>query len=389
MKVTSALLTALAVATVNACGVPPTSLPRTAARTIFRRADAKMYTLETAPGVTIEVTEEEKLAMMDNRVHFFDITEWKEAPNAMAEDLQKRIAAVPYPKTLTQKCNATKLIGKLDKERIQATVERYSSFFNRYYMSETGRQSVEWLHDQIKAVLDAADIPGANIRLVRHNAWVQPSIVVTLPGREARTVVVGGHADSIVSGDRNGRQPGADDDASASATIFEAMRVFLMDPRVKAGQLLNTMEFHWYAAEEAGLLGSQDIFNTYRQFNRNIVAMLQQDMTGYIGRDGRERFGLITDFTDPDLVNFMKLVIDSYTDIPYEESLCGYACSDHGSATRAGYPSTFVFETPFGNHNPYIHTINDTTDKLSYDHMIQHGKLITGYLSELAWWPFV
>lgn len=65
MKVTSALLTALAVATVNACGVPPTSLPRTAARTIFRRADAKMYTLETAPGVTIEVTEEEKLAMMD------------------------------------------------------------------------------------------------------------------------------------------------------------------------------------------------------------------------------------------------------------------------------------------------------------------------------------
>lgn len=88
------------------------------------------------------------------------------------------------------------------------------------------------------------------------------------------------------------------------------MRVFLMDPRVKAGQLLNTMEFHWYAAEEAGLLGSQDIFNTYRQFNRNIVAMLQQDMTGYIGRDGRERFGLITDFTDPDLVNFMKLVID-------------------------------------------------------------------------------
>lgn len=389
MKVTSTLLAALAVATVNACGVPPTSLPRTAARSIFRRADAKMYTLETAPGVTIEVTEEEKFAMMDSRMHFFDITDWKDAPNALTEDLQKRVAAVPYPKSLTQKCQGNKLTAKLDKERIQATVERYTTFHNRYFLSDTGREAVEWLHDQIKAVLDAANIPGANIRLVRHIAFNQPSIIVTLPGREARTVVVGGHADSIVSGDRNGRQPGADDNASGSATIFEALRVFLQDERVKAGQLLNTMEFHWYAAEESGLLGSQEIFTAYRASNRNVVAMLQQDMTGYIGRDGRERFGLITDFVDPDLVNFMKLVIDGYTDIPYEESTCGYACSDHGSATRSGYPSTFVFETPFGNHNPYIHTINDTIDKLSFDHMVQHGKLITGYLSELAWWPFV
>lgn len=179
-----------------------------------------------------------------------------------------------------------------------------------------------------------------------------------------------------------------DDNGSGSVTILESMRVFLQDPRVRAGELTNTLEFHWYSAEEAGLLGSQQIFTEYATDRRQVVAMLQQDMTGYAGRDGRERFGLITDYVDADLNNFLRLVIGNYTDIQYEESTCGYACSDHASAFRSNYPSAFVFETAFGNHNPYIHTPNDTVAHVSYDHMIQHAKMITGYLYELAWWAF-
>ncbi|KAL8377371.1 hypothetical protein RB595_008177 [Gaeumannomyces hyphopodioides] len=388
MQLTSTLLMALAATSVGACGVAPVSLPRSANSIFARGSGAKLYTLETAPGETIQVTEEEKLALMDRRVHFFDITEWPEAPNAMLSSVQKR-AALPYPSALTHRCNATKAAAKLSKDNMQANLERFSAFHNRYYMSNWGVQSTEWLHGQIKAVLDQYGHPSANIRYVRHNAWAQPSIIVTLPGQTARTVVVGGHLDSIISGDRGtGRAPGADDNGSGTMTILESMRVFLQDPRVRAGELTNTVEFHWYAAEEAGLLGSQQVFTEYATYRRQVVAMLQQDMTGYPGRDGKERFGLITDFVDADLVAFLKLVIDGYTDISYEEGQCGYACSDHASAFRSNFPSAFVFETVFGNHNPYIHTPNDTVEHVSYDHMIQHAKMITGYLYELAWWGF-
>jgi len=73
-----------------------------------------------------------------------------------------------------------------------------------------------------------------------------------------------------------------------------------------------------------------------------------------------------------------------YTTIPYVESKCGYACSDHGSASKAGYPSAFVFESAFEDDNKAIHTAEDTIEKLSFDHMIEHGKLTVGFAYELA-----
>ena len=43
----------------------------------------------------------------------------------------------------------------------------------------------------------------------------------------------------------------------------------------------NTIEFHWYAAEEAGTLGSQALFLDYARSGKDVRAMLQQDMTGF------------------------------------------------------------------------------------------------------------
>ncbi|KAK1624372.1 peptidase family M28 [Colletotrichum phormii] len=370
------LLAALAASSVTGSFVEP-------------RDPNKLFTLEIAPGETVTVTEEEKWEMMDKRVHFFDITEWSDVPAVAPAADFKPLAALPFPTEMNQTCHVNALIPKLNKDNMQAHLERFSSFHNRYYLSKTGVESAEWLYGQINAVLDVAGHPTANIRYVRHTAWSQPSIIVTIPGRNQRTVVLGGHLDSVISGDRGaGRAPGADDNGSGSVMILEVLRVLLSDPKIASGDILNTLEFHWYGAEEAGLLGSQDIFTQYRASSRQVVSMLQQDMVGYIGRDGVERFGVVTDWVDLDQVAFMKRIIDTYTDIPYEETVCGYACSDHASANRNGYPSSFIFETPFGNHNPYIHSPNDTMEYVSFDHVLQHAKMATGYMYELAYWPF-
>lgn len=141
-------------------------------------------------------------------------------------------------------------------------------------------------------------------------------------------------------------RPGADDDGSGTVTILEALRVLLLDQDIIEGKQENTVEFHWYSAEEGGLLGSQAIFQTYEKTGRDVKAMLQQDMTGYVQKTldagEPESVGVITDFVDPGLTEFIKKVVTTYCDIPYVLTKCGYACSDHASASKAGYPSAFV-----------------------------------------------
>lgn len=73
-----------------------------------------------------------------------------------------------------------------------------------------------------------------------------------------------------------------------------------------------------------------------------------------------------------------------YAGIAFVNNQCGYACSDHASASRNGFPSAYVHETDGDHDNPHIHTPQDTIEKLNFDHMMKHGKLITGWLYELA-----
>lgn len=278
------------------------------------------------------------------------------------------------------------MVDKVDMSKVKKQLQCFSSFHNRYFNSRFGVEAAQWLHEEIKKTIDRSGHPFASIRLIQHQAWSQPSIIVSIPGKvRLKTIVTGAHLDSVISNDRGaGRAPGADDNESGSIMLMNILGSLLEDPRIAKGDHLNTIEFHWYSAEETGLLGSQDIFNTYARLGIQVEAMLNQDMVGYAGRDGVERFGLVTDFTDAAQNEFVKLLVDEYADILYEESTCGYACSDHSSATRNGFPSTFLFETPFGNHNPYIHTPNDTMEHLDFDHVLQHVKVTSGFLYELA-----
>ncbi|CAG8835880.1 11732_t:CDS:1, partial [Gigaspora margarita] len=62
-----------------------------------------------------------------------------------------------------------------------------------------------------------------------------------------------------------------DDDGSGTVTILEAFRV------LAEGQFRpkRSVEFHWYSAEEGGLLGSQAIASYYENLEFDVIAMLQ------------------------------------------------------------------------------------------------------------------
>lgn len=179
-----------------------------------------------------------------------------------------------------------------------------------------------------------------------------------------------------------------DDNGSGTVTILEAFRTLLTNTTITSGQLPQTIEFHWYAGEEGGLLGSQAIFQNYKSAGRNVAAMLNQDMTGYTqgykSAGLTPKFGVITDNVNAALTTFVRRVISTYTSVAAADDRCGYACSDHASATRSGYPSAMVFESEMDYENPYIHTSSDTISRVDFSHMLEHAKLVVGFVVELA-----
>ncbi|KAF2112847.1 transferrin receptor [Lophiotrema nucula] len=347
---------------------------------------AVLHTIELEPGVTQQVTEEEKWDLRAQGTNFIDITN-----NAAfhAASKQQKAAAVTFPSAVTQQTTVTPLLSKLSKTNLQNTLTPFSEFQNRYYTSTYGQQSSAWLLKQVQGIIDASGAKGATVKAFNHT-WTQSSVIATIPGNSSKIIVLGAHQDSVnLSGDRKtNRAPGADDDGSGSVTILEAMRVLLTNDAVKNGRMPNTIEFHWYSAEEAGLLGSQDIFQKYKADGKDVKAMLQQDMTGYVqgtldaGKE--EAVGIITDYVDTGLTDFIRKVVKAYCAIPSVDTKCGYACSDHASASKAGYPSAFVFESEFGDDSPYIHSDKDTLATVNWDHMIEHAKLTVGFAYELA-----
>jgi len=115
-------------------------------------------------------------------------------------------------------------------------------------------------------------------------------------------------------------------------------------------------------------------------------------MTGFVQRTlqaGKaESVGVIVDYVDPNLTDFIKKVIAEYCAIPFVETRCGYACSDHASASKAGYPAAFVIESAFEYSDSHIHSIDDSISYLSFDHMLQHARMTLAFTYELAFTNF-
>ena len=296
----------------------------------------------------------------------------------------RELAALPF--VIDQPALVSALAGAVEEAQILATVTALSTnFSNRYHAHPSGTASATWIRDLWAGY--ASGRPEVTVEFFSHAGITpQPSVVLTIPGSTLadEVVILGAHQDSIRSGcstNSNCIAPGADDDASGIAAISEALRVALAAGFTPQ----RTVQFIAYAAEEVGLYGSTHIASTYLAANTNVVAVLQMDMTGYFGSS--EDIALISDFTHSDLTAFLGELLDTYQpDLVWTTTNCGYACSDHGPWTSRGYPAAFSFESRFGEHNPEIHTSNDTVATLgnSAAHAAKFSRLAAAFLVETS-----
>ncbi|SCU85968.1 LAME_0D03840g1_1 [Lachancea meyersii CBS 8951] len=347
----------------------------------------ELRTIQVSQTEVLKVTDHEKLLLKRQGVNFLDITSF---PALFKSEEGLEVPEYLYPTELVNGHKVTEIVQKCDTNAMYDDLAFFTSFYTRYYKSLSGFESATWLSEKLRNVTILLGDRVAQFH-VDHHDWKQFSIIVQIKGTETpeNVIVFGSHQDSMnLLFPSTLPAPGADDNGSGTVTNIEALRIYAQYLNETQDWPRNTVEFHFYSAEEGGLLGSLDIFTHYAQENRTVVAMLQQDMTGYVQNSKREHVGVITDFTSSILTDFIKRVIDKYLDIPFIETKCGYACSDHSSASKNGYPAALVIESEFSKTNKYIHTTMDTLDRLNFEHMAEHVKLIIGTTVELGNWRF-
>ncbi|TBU32124.1 peptidase [Dichomitus squalens] len=335
----------------------------------------------------ITMTELEKIQAKAQGIRFFDVTDAVD----LGSHAQLRASVKPSYPTPNNTKTVKPVIDTLEIQNLHDTLDKFTSFRTRYYRSETGKESQRWLLSKITDLTKKYAPKSLQKSISIHefgHSWQQSSIIVSINGTSTdddSVVVIGAHLDSTNNWPFL-PAPGADDDGSGSTSILEAYRAL-----VAAGfQPERTVEFHWYSAEEGGLLGSQAIAKSYESRGINVAAMSQYDMTAWVKRGTREEVGIITDYTDVDLTEFNKKLVEQYLSIPWVETKCGYACSDHASWRKAGYPSVFTIEATFENSNhQFIHTQNDKydiSDEFSFEHMLEFSKLAVAFAIELGGW---
>lgn len=284
--------------------------------------------------------------------------------------------------TIDQQSIARPMVAQVEEKSIRDMIIKLSSFNTRYYKSETGVKSSEFIRDTWANLAKKRN--DVKVELYSHKNWPQASIVMTIEGSERpeEIVIVGGHADSIAGMFGGiGRAPGADDNASGISTITEVIKI-IMNSNFKPRR---TIQFMGYAAEEVGLLGSKEIATSYKNQLKNVIGVMQLDMTlkkGTVDKD----IVMMADFTNGAQNEFIGRLIDEYVKVPWGYSRCGYGCSDHASWTANGYPASIPFESTMQDINRAIHTANDTLESAGGDakHAAKFAKLATAFVVELA-----
>ncbi|RJS25838.1 leucyl aminopeptidase [Corallococcus sp. H22C18031201] len=295
-----------------------------------------------------------------------------------------RVAPALVSYTLDNAATVNALLPQVAESSLRSTITSLStSWTSRRYNQQGGLDAANWLKSRWTTL--AAGRADISVAFFTHPASTspQPSVILTIQGTSlpSEVVVLGAHLDSINVSGSNLSAPGADDDASGVATLTEVIRVAV----AKGYRPARTVQFIAYAAEEIGLKGSAAIAAQYKSSGKNVVGVLQLDMTNY--RGSSYDIVLVSDYTTAAQNTFLTNLIKQYMPgVTSTSTRCGYACSDHASWYNQGYASSIPFEALMGQDNPYIHSVNDTLTQTagSAQNSVKFAQLAAAYVAELA-----
>ena len=239
-------------------------------------------------------------------------------------------------------------------------------------LKSTGKTKEEWIQEIKDAKKPVSRVLDVDIELQVSGEYYPErptrNIVGVIPGSDPKlrheTIMIGAHMDHHGTDAAGNVYPGADDNASGTATMMELAEIFSQSPIKYKRSLM----FAGFAAEEEGLVGSKALVKDLPIIGYDLVAMINMDMVGQgdgsIGVGGIDDFPLLGDlmFADMPDTSLEKLAFWSL-----------YGGSDHASFQRAGVPSYVVGAR--GKH-PNYHTPDDTAGAIKPEILKGVGEMV-------------
>jgi photosystem II stability/assembly factor-like uncharacterized protein len=210
------------------------------------------------------------------------------------------------------------------------------------------------------------------------------NIVATIPGTVSpdKECIMVAHYDSFSYEDTTVTAPGADDNASGTSAVMEAVRV------LKNYRFESTVKLLAVSGEETGTQGSSNY--AYRSFvqGKNIYGVVDGDMIGFPTTGDTNMLMIATYFNrnwlvDSTLVYNQRYGLGLNIPITFENN----GGSDHAPFALLGYDAIYICEPlkdEMGWVNPFYHHPSDSLDKLCPYLIRKAAQLMIATVAELA-----
>ena len=158
-------------------------------------------------------------------------------------------------------------VDAISVHRIHGYARDLHAFGSKYITRPGNARAIEYLVERLNELGYEPELQ-----------WFEPqpgartaNVIARLPGTANPDLVyvVSSHFDSVEEG------PGSDDNTSGTSALLEVARVLVTRPQAA------TIEFAFFTAEEAGLLGSREYVRRAVAGGKRIVGALNNDMVGF------------------------------------------------------------------------------------------------------------
>jgi len=264
-----------------------------------------------------------------------------------------------YPVITEENSQIRALMDSVSVDSIQATIEHLSSYHTRRFDSHYIYDVQDWLLERYKS-LDVDSVYLHDFQLPDHYGTETADNIIAIQwGTKTpeEFVVCGAHYDSWNSDGVDPdtiRSPGADDNATGVAGIWETARLLSKHSFDRSIIYCN------WNAEEIGLKGSAAYAKECNEARMDIVGYFNMDMNGYLEEGSDIHVHLVYVNRDSLLANFFYNFCDIYyPDMPIRQNwMAAGSDSDFSSFNRNEYAALHPFEDVHG-YSPYIHTRQD------------------------------
>lgn len=265
-----------------------------------------------------------------------------------------------YPVVAAEHPSIRAMMDSVSADSIEATIAHLSSYWNRRCDSRHIYDVQDWLAARYNSLegIDTVILHDFKISKPGFPEETADNVIAVQWGltKPDEFVVCGAHYDSW-NGDTSDpdtvRAPGADDNATGVAGIWETARL------LSRHKFDRTILYCNWNAEEIGLIGSEAYATECAENLMDIVGYFNMDMNGYLQEGAEIHMHVVYVDQDSLLANMFFDVCHTYfPDMPVRQNWMPHGDSDFSSFNRSGYPALHPFEDVHAS-SPYIHTRED------------------------------